>query len=775
MLLPTRIEVRNIRSIEHAVVEPLADGITAFAGRAGAGKSTLVNAMLWTLYGEVGGIPGLLVQSEMRRADSLSDEPAEAVVDFTLNGDTYRAARRLRRRSRGGQDVEIASADLWINDVKQPQITPSKLTEKITSLTGLTGRAYSGAFFCAQFHLPALAEGTPAEVQRIIEDQTGLTALTKKIDKARSAANDAQVVADALPGSLEEVEEAKKELDTAQSDGARLWSAFEVAQQRATKTHAAWEAARNEHSALASRHRAAQQAAVKIADITARIESVTEQITELNREADGLPQVDVEAIRARGTALRTAIDTAQRTQHLVGTAETALADARAARQRADETVAALPADVSTASAAAAARVAQLHNDMGALHGEYQRLGRAIDTIRESGPDTADCPTCAQRLTDARQLLIDLIGHRDQIAAKGTAARQELATAEAEATRLAGQGKAREAAVTEQQRATAAEETAHARHQAAQAHAQTAAEDLRAAINSTPGTPIETLIETAQQELDKAAAAMAAADRATTIRTQIEARTATRVDLERGLSDAQTAAADTVSDDALLAAETRATDTHAAHAVEDAARQSAETTAKVAAERARAAEAAYDRTNATLDAKVEALTKADTLRHATQMLAALRKDLLADYTATISDAATHLMQQVGGGDHAGVVLDETFVPRVILTTGDERPMRVLSGGEKMRAALCLRLGIADQIVGGSGTGMIVADEITANQDEGTTQEIVDLIRRLGRPMVLIAHAPQVTQIANRVYEFDKPDEAAGTTVTLAGAPVLAPTP
>lgn len=768
MLLPTRIEVLNVRSITHAVVEPLTDGITALSGKAGSGKSSLVNAMLWALYGEVGGIAGLLSQSEMRRADCPEDEPVEVTVDFALNGDTYRAVRRLRRRTRAGQAVEVASAELWINGTKQPQITPSKLTDKIVSLTSLSGRAYAGAFFCAQFHLPALAEGTPAEVQRIIEDQTGLTPLTRKIDAAKATAREAQIAADALPGSVEEVETAQAEVDEAQKDGERLWVAFETAEARAAKTRAAWEAARAEHGALTSRQRAAQQAQVKVAEVTARLEAVADQITELTREAESLPQVDVDQVNARATTLRGVIADAQRTQHLLETAAAGLADARAAVTAAEQATSGFPDDLDAQHAQATTRLAELQSDIGAVQGEYQRLTRAIDTIRASGPHTAECPTCTQRLPDAHQLLVDLIAQRDATAERGTATRQAVVEAEQTVTHVAEQIRRRDHATSEHQRAQAAHTTAQARHEAA---TKAAAAALTALCEVTGGDPTDApaaLVETAQQMLDTTAAQVAAAERAAQVAEQVTARRAVHADLERALADARLAAADTVPDEDVLAAEARATEAHAAHAVEDTARQTAETEAKVAAERVRSAEAARDRAAATLDAKIEALTKADTLRHACHMLAALRKDLLADYTATISDAATQLMQQVGGGDHVGVVIDETFVPRVVLATGAERPMRVLSGGEKMRAALCLRLGIADQIVGSNGVGMIFADEITANQDEETTQEIVDLIRNLGRPMVLIAHAPQVTQIANRVYEFDKPDETTGTTVTLAGA-------
>lgn len=767
MLLPTRIEVRNIRSIPHAVIEPAKGGITALTGPIGVGKSTLFNAVLWTCYGEVGGIPGALVQSEMRRTDCPDGEPAEAVVEFDLDGDSYRAVRTLRRRTRAGKPIEVASAQLWINGAEQPQITPSKLTEKITALTGLSGRAYAGAFFCAQNHLPALAEGTPSEVQRLIEDQTMLSPLTKKIDTARSAASDAQVAADALPGSLDDVDAAQSEVDAAQAEGQRLWTQLETARARTDKTRATWETARSDHQALAARHRAAQQAHLKVADVTARITSTTDQVTELTAEAVGLPQVDADEVKRGMGTLRAAVTAAERAQHVLATATEADADARAGVTAA-QTTGRFPEDLDDQYAHAVARLARAQGSRGALHGEHQRLTRAIDAIRDSGPTAAECPTCTQRLPDARALLMDLLAQRETTTTNGTAARAAVDAEEEQVRTFADQIRERDHASAELERRAASADTARARLAAAREEAATTLEGLCQITGGDPTGDPSGLIEQAQQQLDAHAAQLAAADRATQLADQIASRNATLTELNRTLDQAQTAAADTVDDDEVVAAETRAAEAHAAYSAEDVIRQQAETEAHVAAERARATEAARDRATDTLDRKAEALTKADTLRHAHQMLTALRRDLLTDYTSAISDAASHLMEQVGGGTHVGVVIDDTFVPQVVLASGERRPMRVLSGGEKARAALCLRLGIADQITGGSGAGMVFADEVTANQDEDTTREVVELIRGLGRPMVLIGHAPQIAQIANRVYECAKPDETVGTVVTAAGA-------
>ena len=177
---------------------------------------------------------------------------------------------------------------------------------------------------------------------------------------------------------------------------------------------------------------------------------------------------------------------------------------------------------------------------------------------------------------------------------------------------------------------------------------------------------------------------------------------------------------------------------------------------------RVLEATRDSEQELLNRKLAALGQADILRHAAHMLAGLRRDLLAEYTATVSEAATDLLRQIGG-EHIAFHIDERFVPEVVLGDGTHRPLRTLSGGEQARAALCFCLGISAQITGGSNTGTIIADEITAAHDDDTRHAIVELLRDLGWPLLIVAHSPEIMEIANRVAWLRKPDEASGTQV------------
>lgn len=758
MISPTRIEIRNVRSISHAVIEPTQDGITSLAGAVGVGKSTVLNSMLWALFGEVGGVRGLTSQADMRRAGTPHDQPVEVTVEFTHAGNTYRALRRLRATKNG---KETASAELWIDGVKQEQITPTKLTDKIEAITGLSGRAFTGAFFIAQNNLPRLAEGTPAEIQQLFEEQTGLDPLTKKISEATSDARDAQARADALPGSVEDVKAAQSEVDAAQAEGQRVWPALEALQERHERastnmadTYQAW-------NDLSRRDRAAQDARVKVASLDGQIESAREQLEQARAETEAHPVQDVAALRQRLGKLRGQRDTVR---SLSDRAESAREAARESAQAVEQARQQVPEQPSVDPQQAANTADELGRKVAALQAEYRQYGAQMNKLREL--NGTHCPTCTQQLPDPSVI----IGPLQDAIARVTQAGKEAAEQHQRA-KVAAQA----AQTTHQQYQQATQALAHAqgRAQTDQERAERASSEFagrfaafRSNLSVGDDADIEQTLAAASELEAQWADQIASAEHAANLAQQVQRLTQGLDGLTRARQEAAGLAEDAPSSDAVDEAHrayTTAQNTHQQIGQELA---QAQREADVLTERVRAAEAERDRQQKLMDVKAEAATDADVARYARDALVRLRRDLVAEYTEQVSATASDLMEQVGAGQHVGVHLDHEFVPSVILPDGSKRRTGVLSGGEKARAALCLRLGITEQIAGHSGGGMIFADEITANQDEETTLHVVELMRSLGRSMLVVAHAPQMQQIANKVVHLSKPDEATGTTLASA---------
>src|SRR5690606_13872819 len=130
MLRLKSLEITNIRSVEHMTLDVDPDGTTALYGPSGVGKSGILDALPWCLWGDTGSAGSA---AALRREGST--EPAQVTATVLIDSDEVVAVRRITRSEAG---VESASAKLWINGVKQSNVTPASLTRIITELTGLT-------------------------------------------------------------------------------------------------------------------------------------------------------------------------------------------------------------------------------------------------------------------------------------------------------------------------------------------------------------------------------------------------------------------------------------------------------------------------------------------------------------------------------------------------------------------------------------------------------------------------------------------------------------
>lgn len=758
VILLTSIEITNIRSIDHGTIKPLTDGVTALVGAIGTGKSTFLEAARWVLYGE---LPGGLRQAEMRRYGA-TNEKCEATVEFILSGTAFRAVRGLRQKMVKGRLTEIAYAELFIDGVRQPQITPTKLTDKVIQFSGLTGRAFTGAFFIPQNRLPVLAQGTPSEVQQVFEEQTGLTPLTRRVENAHRGANQASMAAEVLPGSTEAVTAHQEALDVANTDRALAEQQLASAKVVANKTKDALADAQTTYDVLMKQWTAAEQARLDATRAEARATSLDEIIHDLRKQIQNLPSGDAEAAQHRLTRLRAARQAAEHADRAAELATRGVEDARTRHDRAQQQLERLPADLDERLGGAQKNQVHAEQTVGHLRGEYNRLDRAVQTLRAAGPRAARCPTCNQKVADLEGLLGDLALQKSNCESESRRAAEHARVATAETRELTEAIRQRETAHNALRQAESDVHNAVRRQDDAIDEARATLTTLTALLQVTKDDRAK-ILAMAERAEDAAAQEVNAVQYASETRDRLTKARSDQAQVQLALDELRSQADTTITAEELdrvsgVLAEVREDwDTQRVRLAE------ADTKAEVLAERCRVLEAARDGEKELLNHKLAALRNADILRHAAHMLAGLRHELLAEYTATVSEAATDLLRQIGG-EHTAFHIDQRFVPEVVLSDGMHRPLRVLSGGEQARSALCFCLGISAQITGGSHTGTIIADEITAAHDDETRHAIVELLRDLGWPLLIVAHSPEIAEIANRVFRFSKPDEARGTQIT-----------
>jgi exonuclease SbcC len=160
------VQMENIRSHAKSTV-PFARGFNCLVGGLGCGKSSILYAIDFALFGEPVG----------RSFDYLLREGENAgkiTVQFVHNGKSYRICRGLKRRGKGiSQDfdeLKLFEGGELISSVKSEAVA-----EQLKAATGFDKDLFREVIWVRQEHLKELLDAQPRERQRRLDELLGLS------------------------------------------------------------------------------------------------------------------------------------------------------------------------------------------------------------------------------------------------------------------------------------------------------------------------------------------------------------------------------------------------------------------------------------------------------------------------------------------------------------------------------------------------------------------------------------------------------------------------
>jgi exonuclease SbcC len=426
---PLELSLTGFRSYDEETVDWRGHGLVVIAGDTGAGKTSLLDAICFALYGRTPELSG------PRELLGLGRAHGEVRLTFARGQEVWRATRRfgpeapeplhLLERLEGDTDA-----------VAEAMAGEAVVSDRLRELVGLRFEAFTSAVILAQGRFARFLGARPRDRDDILRELFGVASLEGARAAAQAAAAEASRAADALAG-----------------------------QRAGLPPHGPAERARAGAAARAAAARAAAVAA--LAPAAAAAEAA-------RAEAAG---ADAEAARIR----RAAADVPDGDARAAISAR--LAEAGAAGERADAAL----AEAARAASEAAARRAEgraRHGgtaaELAGLRGDAARLGELEDALPRQEAELE------RRRREVRAVVAALEGRAALVsraelaeaaaAAEGARAGAEAALAEA-ASRLASAAAARAAAEAAAEGARAGAEAARRAHLAA---------DLRAAL--APGDP-----------------------------------------------------------------------------------------------------------------------------------------------------------------------------------------------------------------------------------------------------------------------------------------------
>ncbi|MCK4758294.1 MAG: SMC family ATPase, partial [Thermoplasmata archaeon] len=147
------LQLKNYRRFRDLELE-FPDGLVGVIGLNGAGKSSLLEAVAWVLYGNEKAIVRTGRES-VKRQDSAHSDPCEVVLEFELNRTMYRVQRRMVGKALTMTATLLADGKIMATGTKET-------TEAVVKLLGMDYKAFFISVFAQQKELNALTTLQPA-------------------------------------------------------------------------------------------------------------------------------------------------------------------------------------------------------------------------------------------------------------------------------------------------------------------------------------------------------------------------------------------------------------------------------------------------------------------------------------------------------------------------------------------------------------------------------------------------------------------------------------
>lgn len=216
-----KVIIENIRSHEYLEFEPASIGVTAISGENGAGKSTIVDAFSWSLFGT--RLHGLRNKNYIREGVDAKEKTVQ-VTSYIRVGNTDFMIRRKITSNEGACECKVFSYNEEIGDWEfesGPAVTHAE--SFIRSVLNIDEKGFLSSVFIQQKQVDQIVSASPTERGQVIEKLIGVSAITESTKLAREESRALQRAADIIqPGSLDDekakVDEFKIKVTTAKDN-----------------------------------------------------------------------------------------------------------------------------------------------------------------------------------------------------------------------------------------------------------------------------------------------------------------------------------------------------------------------------------------------------------------------------------------------------------------------------------------------------------------------------------------------------------------------------
>ena len=783
---PLRLEIEGFTSFRERVAVDF-EGLDLFAitGPTGAGKSSLLDAMVLALYGQVPR-----VAKEYKQLISHGAERMSVRLDFRVGEATYRIARTVRVSGQPQFRLERVENGLAVGVADRA----AEVAAEVERLLGLDYDAFVRSVVLPQGQFDAFLKGKPEERRKILVALLNLDVYRRMLELANAKASDARRQAEflgrelqtTLAGATAEAAAARRsevrDAEVARGEAERSVTVLSAMRPLAQRVRDA----RRDVDRLA-RDFEAEEALRRRCEVT--LAEVEERGRALGVEAEAataaLAGFDVDA--QRHLALVEARPRLEQLGVLVARVSALARDAKASSEAAGGTPEATEraAAAVTKAEAAERKTAKALADAEAARDEAQRQ-HAAHALRQHLERGDPCPVCEQVVRKLPKGGVPAVGEAEK-ALTVARADHETARRALEAARVAAERAALEARRVEAEGERLAGEAGVA---------SKALQELRRPLSRVFAAPRldepEALLREVSSELKALEGARSARERIQGESRRIE-RAAAQHQAER--ARAEGAAKDIEARLATLARSRQGSDRELADALEafgapenaveqlDARIAAAQRSAQDVAVRAASLRAEADRLAEDVARADELRARKVALDQEGGLFATLAQHLKADqFLAWVQEEALHLLAEdasrhllaLSRGRYSLIWKDQDFLARDHWNADSTRSVKTLSGGETFLASLALALGLAERVAAlaaearaGDALESLFLDEGFGSLDAEALDQVVDALDELQGGQRMVGVVTHLQSLAERLpARVDVKRSDAGSRVSVA---------
>jgi DNA repair protein SbcC/Rad50 len=211
---PLELTVEGFRSYRHrATFDWRGRRLVGIVGPIGSGKSSLLDAMTFALYGKTP-----TYEAATRSLIHQQLDQGHVELRFSVDGQVWRVARGLRRKGQSGHQLQLLPSD-------EPDVEPletvsgeTPVTARVTALLGMDFKTFCRSVLLAQNRFAEFLDARPGERDQVLKGVFGLERIDRAHEVAKTRLASARAELDVVANEMARIEDARERLPEAEAE-----------------------------------------------------------------------------------------------------------------------------------------------------------------------------------------------------------------------------------------------------------------------------------------------------------------------------------------------------------------------------------------------------------------------------------------------------------------------------------------------------------------------------------------------------------------------------